>query len=85
MLRRGQLQVTRTMISTSTNTTAKAPAVARDFERLTYTLADAAAASSLSIATLRRHAKAGRLALHRVGGRTLVSSKSLRALLGVEA
>ncbi len=50
-----------------------------------YTLMEAARITGLSIATLRRHEKAGRLTFHRVGRRTLVSAASLRALLGVEA
>lgn len=51
---------------------------------LAYTLADASALSGLHPATLRRHAKRGRLRLFRVGGRTLVDAASLRRLLGVE-
>ena len=50
---------------------------------ITYGLKDSADASGLSISTLYRHAKAGRLRLVRVGGRTLVVAASLRALLGV--
>jgi hypothetical protein len=69
------------MTSTRTDTSAKAT---REPERLTYTLAAAAAASGLSIATLRRHEKAGRLSFHKVGGRTLVNATSLRALLGTD-
>ncbi len=52
---------------------------------LAHTLGRAARISGLSIATLRRHEKAGRLTFYRVGRRTLVSAASLRALLGVEA
>jgi hypothetical protein len=50
-------------------------------ERLSYTLPDAASATGLSVATLYRHAKAQRLRLFKVGGRTLVCATSLRALL----
>ncbi len=49
--------------------------------RLSYTMPDAAAATGLSIPTLYRHAKAGRLRLFKVGGRTLACAASLRALL----
>ena len=48
---------------------------------LAYTLSAASAACGLSRATLYRHAKAGRLRLVRVGGRTLVNAASLRELL----
>jgi hypothetical protein len=50
-------------------------------ERLSYTLTDAASVTGLSVATLYRHAKAQRLRLFKVGGRTLVCAASLRALL----
>ena len=49
-------------------------------ERISYTLQNAADAVDLSIATLRRLNKAGRLKFIRIGGRTLVCAKSLRAL-----
>ncbi len=49
-------------------------------ERISYTLRNAAAAIDLSIATLRRLEKAGRLRFIRVGGRTLVCARSLHAL-----
>ena len=49
-------------------------------ERISYTLQNAAAAVDLSIATLRRLEKAGRLRFVRIGGRTLVCARSLRAL-----
>jgi hypothetical protein len=52
---------------------------------LTYTLPDAARISGLSQATLRRHAKAGRLRLLRLGGRTLLCGDSLRRALGIAA
>ena len=52
---------------------------------LAYTLSAASAACGLSRATLYRHAKAGRLRLLKVGGRTLVDAASLRALVGVAA
>jgi excisionase family DNA binding protein len=57
----------------------------RDVVPLAYTLGDATNVSGLSRSTLYRHAKAGRLRLVRVGGRTLVEARSLRALLGTDA
>jgi hypothetical protein len=53
----------------------------REPERLSYTLPEGASITGLSIATLRRHEKAGRLRFFKVGGRTLVCAASLRALL----
>jgi hypothetical protein len=53
-------------------------------EALTYTLPGASALSSLSIPTLRRRAKEGKLQLVRVGSRTLVVGDSLRTMLGAE-
>ena len=47
---------------------------------LTYTLQHAAAALDLSIPTLRRLERAGRLRFVRIGGRTLVCANSLQAL-----
>jgi excisionase family DNA binding protein len=52
---------------------------------MAYTLDRAAAACGLSRSTLYRHAKAGRLRLLRVGGRTLVDAASLRTLIGATA
>ena len=49
-------------------------------ERISYTLKNAAEAIDLSIATLRRLNKAGRLQFIRIGGRTLVCARSLHAL-----
>lgn len=49
-------------------------------QRISYTLQNAAAAVDLSIATLRRLERAGRLRFIRVGGRTLVCARSLHAL-----
>lgn len=49
-------------------------------ERISYTLKSAAEAVDLSIATLRRLNKAGRLRFIRIGGRTLVCARSLHAL-----
>jgi hypothetical protein len=49
-------------------------------ERICYTLQNAADAVDLSIATLRRLNKAGRLRFIRIGGRTLVCAKSLHLL-----
>lgn len=59
----------------------KKPPIGTDVERLAYTLPAAALATGLSAITLRRHAKAGRLRLFKVGGRTLVCAASLRTLL----
>ena len=53
------------------------------FSHLTYGLKDSAAVSGLSVSTLYRYAKAGRLRLVKVGARTLVDAASLLALLGV--
>ena len=49
-------------------------------ERISYTLRNAADAIDLSIATLRRLNKSGRLRFIRIGGRTLVCARSLHAL-----
>ena len=54
-------------------------------ERLAYSLSEAGRVSGLSVATLRRHEKAGRLRFYKVGGRTLVAAGSLHALLTGEA
>jgi excisionase family DNA binding protein len=51
---------------------------------LAFTLSEASAQSGLSVSTLRRLAKRGKLHLLRVGGRTLVGGDSLRRLLGVQ-
>ena len=59
-----------------------APLPARD--AFTYTLRTAAALSGLSVATLRRRHKEGKLRLVRVGHRTLAVGDSLRAMLGVQ-
>jgi excisionase family DNA binding protein len=50
-------------------------------ERVTLTLQTAAEITGVSIPTLRRHEKAGRLRLLKVGGRTLVEARSLEAML----
>lgn len=52
-------------------------------QRWTFTLQTAATVTGLSIATLRRREKEGRLRFYRVGARTLVCAKSLRELLGM--
>lgn len=54
-------------------------------ERMSFTLTDAAVTSGLSVPTLRRHEKAGRLRFFKVGGRTLVDAASLRTLLTGES
>lgn len=59
-----------------------APSIScRSDEVIAVTLQRAAGLSGLSIATLRRHASAGRLRLLRVGGRTLVEAASLRRMI----
>ena len=68
----------------ATKPPARQPARIRP-DAITYTLQGAAAASGLSVATLRRRAKDGALRLVRVGRRTLVCGRSLRAMLGAEA
>ena len=50
-------------------------------ERISYTLRTAAEAVGLSIATLRRMNKAGKLRFIKIGGRTLVCARSLHALI----
>jgi excisionase family DNA binding protein len=65
--------------------TAKTPVPRREPERLSYTLQEAAAVTGLSVATLRRHEKAGRIAFHKVGGLTLIPATSLRAMVGGQA
>ena len=55
----------------------------KSLSHITYGLRDSAAVSGLSVSTLYRHAKAGRLRLVKVGARTLVDAASLCALLGV--
>ncbi len=66
-------------------TSTKAPPARELREPLAYTLLEAARVSGLSVATLRRHEKAGRLRFYKVGGRTLVATGSLHALLTGEA
>ena len=48
--------------------------------RISYTLRTAAEVFDLSIATLRRLNKAGKLRFIKIGGRTLVCARSLHAL-----
>jgi hypothetical protein len=67
-----------TVPSGATNIAVPLPGVPGD--RISYTLQNAATAIDLSIATLRRLEKAGRLRFIRVGGRTLVCARSLHAL-----
>jgi hypothetical protein len=50
-------------------------------ERKCYTLQNASGVVDLSVATLRRLEKAGRLRFIKVGGRTLVDAHSLHALV----
>jgi excisionase family DNA binding protein len=59
----------------------QAPQRGPALDPLAYTLPEAARVSGLSVATLRRHEKAGRLRFYKVGGRTLVAAGSLSALL----
>lgn len=73
------------MPSLNTAMPAKPPLPTASLERLSYTLSAAAGATGLSVATLRRHEKAGRLRFFKVGGRTLVCAASLRGLLAGQA
>ena len=50
-------------------------------ERKCYTLQNASGVTDLSIATLRRLEKAGRLRFIKIGGRTLVDARSLHELV----
>ena len=50
-------------------------------ERKCYTLQNASSVVDLSVATLRRLEKTGRLRFIKVGGRTLVDARSLHALV----
>jgi excisionase family DNA binding protein len=49
--------------------------------KLTYSIKEACAASSLGRTTLYAHINAGRLRAIRVGGRRLIPADSLRALI----
>lgn len=53
-------------------------------EKLGYSVAEACAALSLGKTTLYSHIAAGRLRAVRVGGRTIIPSESLKALIGLE-
>jgi excisionase family DNA binding protein len=53
-------------------------------EPISYTLQNAAALIGLSVATLRRLERTGRLRFIRIRGRTLVCARSLRALASDE-
>jgi predicted site-specific integrase-resolvase len=55
--------------------------MAKAFQPLTITFKQASELSSLSVGTLRRHAREGNLRTVLVGGRRLVVSESLRQLL----
>ena len=59
--------------------TSPLPAVPR--ERKCYTLQNASSVVDLSVATLRRLEKAGRLRFIKINGRTLVDARSLHALV----
>ena len=52
--------------------------------KLTFSIREACAASSLSRTTLYTHINAGRLKAIRVGGRTLIPADSLHTLLNGE-
>jgi excisionase family DNA binding protein len=56
-----------------------------DRTKLAFSIREAVAASSLSKNTIYRHIAAGRLQANKVGGRTLIPSDSLRALVSGEA
>lgn len=59
--------------------------VSKEPDRLCYSIAQAARVSSLGRSTVYRAIKAGRLAVVKVGGRTLVPAASLHRLLSGEA
>jgi excisionase family DNA binding protein len=50
-------------------------------ERMTYSIAEAAAATGLSRPTLERHLAAGRLASVKIGGRRLIAVADLEAFV----
>jgi excisionase family DNA binding protein len=50
-------------------------------ERMTYSIAEAAAATGLSRPTLERHLAAGRLASVKIGGRRLIAVADLEAFI----
>lgn len=52
--------------------------------KLAFSIREACAASSLGKTTLYLHINSGRLKVVRVGGRTLIPSESLHALLSGE-
>lgn len=53
-------------------------------QKLAYSIREACSVSSLGRTTLYAHIAAGRLRVTRVGGRTLVPAKALRALIDGE-
>lgn len=58
----------------------KAPAA----HKLAYSIREACAASSLSRTTLYSHIASGRLRAVRIGGRTIIPSEALSALINGE-
>lgn len=56
-----------------------------DPPKLAYSIREACVASSLGRSTLYLHIAAGRLRVVRIGGRTLVPTESLLALVAGEA
>ena len=54
-------------------------------ERLAYSIKEAFLASSLGTPTLYNHIAAGRLAVRKVGGRTIIPAEALRAFVLGEA
>ncbi len=57
---------------------------ARELEVVTYSVADAVAVFGISRATLYRLRKAGRIKMHRLGGRTLIfKHEMIEAIRGI--
>jgi excisionase family DNA binding protein len=51
--------------------------------KLSYSILEACTATSLSRTTIYKHIAAGRLRVTRIGGRTVIPTESLHALVGV--
>ena len=66
-------------------TTTDTPAVTLDADRLGFTIPEACRVVPCSKAHLYRQIKAGRLALRKIGGRSIIPAKSLRAMVEGEA
>lgn len=53
--------------------------------KIAYSIREAVQVSSLSRSTIYNHIAAGRLAVRKIGGRTLIPADALRALIAGEA